>query len=84
MGRRLGGDQGRQAGADPRAGQDELADAALADPVAQAERGLGVAGLDRVAEEQQVRRRQAADLLRRRVARNSGDGAHAIRSRPSG
>ena len=43
---------------DRRARQREFADAALARPVAQAERGLGIARLDRVAEKQEVGLRQ--------------------------
>ncbi len=51
----------RQARGDGRAARP-FADAALAGPVAQAERGLGVAGFGGVAEEQQVRLRQNLDL----------------------
>ena len=58
LSRGLGGRELRQAGRDRRAGKRKFADAALRRPVAQAERGLGVARLGRVAEEQQVGLRQ--------------------------
>ena len=52
--RRLGRGQEGQAGGHGRAGQGIFPDTFVGGPVVQAERGLGVAGVGRIAEEEQV------------------------------